>query len=348
MSVMELVRDNIRALEPYRCARDDFKGTAEVFLDANESWKEYVGDEGINRYPDPRSEKLVAKAVEVLGLPEGHVAAGSGSDELIDLLIRIFCTPGKDCILLLPPTYGAYKVFASINDVKIEKVLLKDDFSLDEEAIKTALDRYSPKLLFICSPNNPTGNSMDPEAIRRIAEYNRGITIVDEAYQDFSEKASAVSIVHGNERVVVLRTLSKAWGLAGARIGFAIASEEVIGLIRNVKYPYNLGLPSQSEGIKALSQAAAVRAEVSNTVKERERVAGILSSSYDVIPSDANFLLVRIPEAERVYETLKQKGIITRLRSHEPKCQDGIRITIGSKAENDRLLAALEEISGGR
>lgn len=347
MSVMNLVRDNIRALEPYRCARDDFKGTAEVFLDANESWREYVGDAGINRYPDPRSEKLVAKAVEVLGLPEGYVAAGSGSDELIDLLLRIFCRPGKDSILLLPPTYGAYKVFASINDVKIEKVLLKDDFSLDEEAIRAALDRYSPKLLFICSPNNPTGNSMDPEAIRRIAEYNKGLTIVDEAYQDFSDKPSAVSLVSENERVVVLRTLSKAWGLAGARIGLIIASEEIIGLVRNVKYPYNLGLPSQSEGIKALSQAEAVRAEVANTIRERERVAKLLSASYEVIPSDANFLLVRIPEAEKVYDTLKQMGIITRLRSHEPKCKDGIRITIGSREENDRLLAALE-VAGGR
>lgn len=348
MSVEGLLRENIRALEPYRCARDEFKGSAEVFLDANESFREYVGMEGINRYPDPRSESLVSKAVEVLGLPEGCVAAGSGSDELIDLMIRIFCTPAKDCILLLPPTYGAYKVFASINDVRCENVLLKDDFSLDEEAIRRAIDRFSPKLLFICSPNNPTGGSMDMEAIRRISDYNPSITIVDEAYQDFSSKPSSVPLVSGNERVVVLRTLSKAWGLAGARVGFIVASPEIIGYVRNVKYPYNLGLPSQEEALKALSAAAEVRAQVSETVKERERMRKILSCDHEVIPSDANFLLLRLSDAPAVYEKLKGMGIITRLRSREPKCAGCLRVTIGSREENERFLKALSEVESGR
>jgi len=346
MSVKDLMRDNIRALDPYRCARDEFSGSAEVYLDANESWRNYINFEDVNRYPDPHSMAVRELVEEKLGLKKERTIVGNGSDELIDLLFRIFCDPGKDCCLLLPPTYGAYKVFAAINDVKVELCpLKKEEFSLDEDAIIKAIDEKKPKLLFICSPNNPTGNAMNLDAIGRIASHNPAITVVDEAYFEFSDKGSATKIADKNERVVVLRTLSKCWASAGARVGIAYTSEEIHETLYNVKYPYNLSLPSQMTAIKALMQRESVLDGAKYTKKERARLSEELGSlGLKAFPSDSNFLLVRVKGAERVYKELQKMGIIVRNRSKELNCESCLRITVGSKEENDRLLSALGEI----
>ncbi len=348
MSVKNLMRRNIVELDPYRCARDEFEGSAEVYLDANESWRDYIEEKNINRYPDPHSSMVRKALEEVLGFPYEKTIVGNGSDELIDLMFRVFCEPGKDSVLLLPPTYGAYKVFASINDVKIQSGPLSADFQLDEEAILGALDEYKPKLLFICSPNNPTGNKMDFEVIRRIAAANSGITVVDEAYYDFSDGESALSLIDENERVVLLRTLSKAWALAGARIGICVSSKEIHDVLYNVKYPYNLSLPAQTVALNALLNADKVREGVIYTIKERAFIVAELSTlpSVSVLPSDANFLLARMPNAYEVYRKLIEKGIIVRFRGKELGCENCLRITIGSREENLKMLDALKEILG--
>ncbi len=348
MSIKSLMRENIVSLDPYRCARDEFEGSAEVYLDANESWRKYVDFDGdINRYPDPRSS-LVRRAIEeVLGLPYEKTIVGNGSDEIIDLLFRIFCNPGKDNVLLLGPTYGAYKVFASINDVKVNVVPLDRNFLPDVAEVKSAIDRYSPKLVFICSPNNPTGNSIPLETIRKIASYNSAITVVDEAYGEFSSESSAAPLVSENERVVLMKTLSKAWGLAGARVGICMCSEELHDAMYNVKYPYNLGLPSQMAALKVLANAESVRRGIEYTIEERKRLVSLLEKSSKVVkvfPSDANFLLVKVTDADSIYRGLQQKGVIVRNRSRELNCENCLRITVGSVEEDDRLIAALEEL----
>lgn len=348
MSVKNLMRANIVSLDPYRCARDEFEGTAEVYLDANESWRKYIDFPGdINRYPDPRSGAVRRALEEVLGLPYENTIVGNGSDEIIDVLFRIFCDPGKDNVLLLGPTYGAYKVFAAINDVKVNVVPLNSEFLPDVDAVKRAIDEYAPKLVFICSPNNPTGNAVPLETIREIATYNSAITVVDEAYGDFSTQQSASSLVLENERVVLMKTLSKAWGLAGARVGICMCSAEIHDAMYNVKYPYNLGLPSQLEALKALANADAVRAGVRYTIDERARLASMLEKSSKVVkvyPSDANFLLVKVTDAKAIYLGLQKKGVIVRNRSRELNCENCLRITVGSVEEDDRLIAALEEL----
>ncbi len=348
MSIEKLMRANIASLDPYRCARDEFEGVAEVYLDANESWRRYIDFPGdINRYPDPRSALLRKAIEEVLGLDYDMTIVGNGSDEIIDLLFRIFCDPGKDSALLMGPTYGAYKVFASINDIKVNIAPLTKDFEVDVPLVKKMIDETSPKLVFLCTPNNPTGNAIPYEIIKEIATYNSGITVVDEAYWDFSTEKSASALVKENERVVLMRTLSKAWGLASARIGIAMCSKPIHEAMYNVKYPYNIGLPSSTEALKALANAAAVREGVEYTKLERERLRGLLEKSSKVVkvyPSDSNFLLVKVLDANSIYLALQKKGIVVRNRSRELNCENCLRITVGSKEENDKLMKALEEL----
>lgn len=346
MSVKNLIRENILTLEPYRCARDEFEGDADIYLDANENYRTFLQRVGINRYPDPHSARVVEAVHEVFGFPKEKVIIGNGSDEIIDLLIRIFCNPGRDSILIFPPTYGAYKVFASINDVEVHTAELAENFELDEKKAVEAIDAYKPKIVFICSPNNPTGNSFDLEVIRRIAEHNPGITVVDEAYHDFSEKPSAYTLMDENERIVVMRTLSKAWGLAGARIGICVSSEEIHDILYNVKYPYNVPLPSQQAAVSALEKGHLVKKCIEEVLLSREILEERLArfKGVHVFPSDANFLLVRVPDAESIYRRLIKKGIIVRLRSSEPGCRDCLRITIGSHDENVELYNALKEL----
>jgi len=348
----ELLRKNIAELKPYSCARNDFTGEAEVYLDANENWQDFVGKVDANRYPDPLSVLVRTAIEEKLGLPVANTLLGNGSDELIDNLLRCFCVPGKDSILLMPPTYGAYRVFADINDVKVETVPLTPDFAIDAPALETFLAQEKAtrsgegrlKLLFICSPNNPSGNAFSLDQIARVCSLFDGITVVDEAYFDFSSQPSAVNLLGRFPNLVVLRTLSKCWALASARVGIAIASEEMIAVFRSMKYPYNIGSPSQNLALKALDRADAVQQGLALIKAERSRLGSELAKLacvQRVFPSDANFFLVRVTDADALYHSLADRGIIVRNRSKEMHCQECLRITVGSRAENDTLLAAL-------
>ncbi len=348
MSVRELMRENIQRLEPYRCARDEAGAELSVYLDANENYESLTDFKGVNRYPDSSSLALRKAYGKIIGLGEEQLAVGSGSDELIDLMIRIFCTPGKDSILVLPPTYGEYAVLANINDVKVITCPLNRDYSLNEEAVEKVIREQKPKLTFFCSPNNPTGNLLDREAIKRLARVNENITVVDQAYIDFAEDGLfTVKDVEENERLVILRTLSKAWALAGCRVGFIIASKEILQAVYDVKYPYNISLPSAREALKALENKAAYeerRKEIfenrSFLISELEKMKGV----REVKPTDANFFLIRVDEPDLVYEKLKEKGIAVRNRSRELYCEGCLRITVGSKKECETFLKALAEI----
>lgn len=348
----ELLRANIANLIPYSCARNDFVGEAEVYLDANENWRDFVGDQGRNRYPDPLCTHIRRALAEVLDLPFANTVIGNGSDELIDNLFRCFCNPGKDRAIIMSPTYGAYRVFADINDVGIDQVPLTSGFAIDFEALQAFLEKEKLerkegrcKLLFICSPNNPSGNAFPLEQIERVCTLFDGITVVDEAYFDFSSYESAVTLLSKFPNLVVLRTLSKCWALANARVGIAVASKEICAVLTSMKYPYNVGGPSQELALKALAQGAQVEATKKETLAERARMAVALSGLACVVkvfPSDSNFLLVRVTDANKLYQYLAQRGIIVRNRSRELHCENCLRITIGSRGENDTLLSALK------
>lgn len=342
----DLMRPHILTLERYTSARDDFSGSADVYLDANENWMDFSGD-GKNRYPDPHCTALRRKIEEVLGFKMENTVLGNGSDELIDMLIRLFAEPGKDCIMIERPTYGEYKVFAEINNVRVVNVMLSEDLDLDVKAIKREIDNSRPKILFICSPNNPTGKSFSISKIREIADYNPAITVVDEAYADFDRSfVSAYSLLEQNERIVVLRTFSKYWALASSRIGILVASQPIIRAINKIKAPYNLSISAQRDGIKALEEREQRKAILSDILNERARLYKALSAfSFvrRVYPSDANFILIKVDDADGLYAYLMEKGIIVRNRSREPLLDNTLRITVGSKAENDALLEALSE-----
>ncbi len=347
----ELLRKNIASLNPYSCARNDFTGEAQVYLDANENWQDFVAIHDANRYPDPLAVTLRKKIEEVMGLPFKHTILGNGSDELIDNLFRCFCEPGKDSALLMPPTYGAYRVFADINDVKVENVPLTTSFQIDFPSLESYLAKEKEqrsngrlKLLFVCSPNNPTGNAFPLDQIERVCQLFDGITVVDEAYYDFSEKGSATTLLEKYPNLVVLRTLSKCWALASARVGIAIASEELVAVLGSMKYPYNLGTPSQALAYKAIGRSDEVQAGLDLIRDERERMKGLLENIAcvtEIFPTDANFFLIRVTDAVGIYHYLAKDGIIVRNRSKELNCENCLRITIGNKTENDTLLAAL-------
>ena len=351
----ELLRKNIAGLVPYSCARNDFKGTASVFLDANENWQDFVKQPGRNRYPDPLSTRLRAEIEKRMGLKAAHTVIGNGSDEVIDNLVRMFCVPGKDHVLLLPPTYGAYRVFCDINDVKVDVVPLTADFQLDMQAILAYLRSEKQnrkegagrlKLLFICSPNNPTANAFPLDQVEEIARNFDGITIVDEAYHDFSSVESAVSLQPRYPNLVVLRTLSKCWALAGARIGILVASEEICAVMASMKYPYNVSSPAQDAALEDLANWEKVMAGKEDILKQRPLFAASLaklSCVEKVYPSDANFLLVKVRDANKIYAYLMDKGIIVRNRSKELHCENCLRITVGNAKENQAAIDALKE-----
>ncbi|NCB01679.1 MAG: histidinol-phosphate transaminase [Spirochaetia bacterium] len=351
----QLMRKNISTLVPYSSARNEFSGKGSIYIDANENYRDFVGEKGLNRYPDPQHIELKREIEKVMGFLPQQIVVGNGSDELIDLLFRIFCVPGKDKILMMSPTYGAYKVFADINDISVSYCPLKDDFSIDLERLESqchlintgTIEHGIHKLLFICSPNNPTGNSFPLEQIGEIAKRFRGITVIDEAYVDFSSIGSAKALLEQNERIVILRTLSKAYGLANVRIGIAISSPEIIEAMHHVKYPYNVSGIQQEAAIGALRAQKEVEATIKIILNERERVASNLrnfSFVQKVFPSDANFLLVRVDDPTLLYNMLLKKGIIIRNRSSLRGCYGCVRITIGSVSENNALLETLTQL----
>ena len=339
-----LVRENIKVLQPYSSARNEYTGNASVFLDANENSYGSPLDEDYNRYPDPLQWKLKAELSKIKGIPPQNIFIGNGSDEVIDLAYRIFCGPGKSNVIICPPTYGMYKVCANINDVAIKPVMLTHEFQLDVEGILKAIDADT-KLLFICSPNNPTGNNMNRMDIEVLLNNFPGIVLIDEAYINFSKQKPFLQELTEYENLVVMQTLSKAWGLAALRLGLAFASEKIIDLFNKVKPPYNINLSSQQLGIRALANVNEVNENIKNTVNERNFLEQQLPQ-FDFIskvyPSDANFILVKTENADELYAYLTSKQIIVRNRSREPLCENCLRITVGTPDENEQLIEALK------
>ena len=342
-----LARPNIRELKPYSSARDEFTGKAEIFLDANENSLGSPAGLALNRYPDPLQRELKTALTGLYNVSAESIFVGNGSDEAIDLLMRVFCTPGADEIIICPPTYGMYRVAADVNDVTVRDVPLNDDFGLDVEKIVESI-KPSTKLIFICSPNNPTGNAADRERVLRIVGRANSLVVVDEAYGDFYEGSTLIDAIAEHPNLVVLRTLSKAYGLAAARVGLAFADASVISLLNRAKPPYNVNGLSQQAALDALRERNAVGQRVVQIRRERERLReqlGRLRAVDTVFPSDANFLLVRFANASTTYHELLRRGIVVRDRSREYGCSNCLRITVGTRAENERLLGALEDIS---
>jgi len=339
--IHNLVRENVKALIPYSCARDEFKGKEGVFLDANEN---PYGD--LNRYPDPYQRELKAAISKIKGVPEENIFLGNGSDEIIDLCFRIFCNPGSDKALTFSPTYGMYEVSAAINDVKLVKVSLSDDFQIDGKSVHQTIKDPAIKLIFICSPNNPTGNSMQVFEMESIISGFGGIVVIDEAYIDFSEQASLNNMISRFNNLIVMQTFSKAMGLAAARIGMAFMDTALTGYFNKMKPPYNISSPNQKAALKCLTRFELLKNKISLIKKERKRLAYELekiSIIEKVFPSDSNFLLVKTRNADLIYSELIENKIIVRNRNKiVPGC---IRITVGTKRENDMLLGALRIIS---
>ena len=337
--IESLVRPNIRAMVPYSTARDEFKGVAEVFMDANES----PFDNGYNRYPDPSQARLKRRIAEIKGVDVQNIFIGNGSDEAIDLCFRIFCNPGLDNAIAIAPSYGMYSTCAAVNDVEMREVLLNDDFSLPVERLLDAADNNS-KLLFICSPNNPTGNVFPREEIERILQEFDGMVVLDEAYIDFADEPGMLRSLENWPNLIILQTLSKAWGMAGLRAGLAFASNYVMRLFAQVKYPYNINVATLSAVEKLLKAGVDDRVKL---IKEQrafmERKLSGMECVWRVYPSQANFLLVQVDNAADLYNYLLGEGIIVRDRSRMPLCDNTLRITVGTPQENVRLLRAIAE-----
>ena len=337
--IESLVRPNIRAMVPYSTARDEFKGVAEVFMDANES----PFDNGYNRYPDPSQARLKRRIAEIKGVDVQNIFVGNGSDEAIDLCFRIFCNPGLDNAIAIAPSYGMYSTCAAVNDVEMREVLLNDDFSLPVERLLDAADDNS-KLLFICSPNNPTGNVFPREEIERILQEFDGMVVLDEAYIDFADEPGMLRSLENWPNLIILQTLSKAWGMAGLRAGLAFASNYVMQLFAQVKYPYNINVATLSAVEKLLKAGVDDRVKL---IKEQrafmERKLSGMECVWRVYPSQANFLLVQVDNAADLYNYLLGEGIIVRDRSRMPLCDNTLRITVGTPQENVRLLRAIAE-----
>jgi len=343
-SLNNILRENIRNLTPYSSARDEFQGEASVYLDANENAFGSPLDEQYNRYPDPLQINVKKRLSEIKGVPIRNIFLGNGSDEAIDILFRSFCNPGFDNVIIVPPTYGMYQVSANINDVEARKVHLTADYQLNMEGIAEAIDDRT-KMIFICSPNNPTGNSIDRADVETLLANFNGIVVVDEAYINYSRQKTFIQELTEYGNLVVLQTLSKAWGLAGLRLGMAFASEEIIEVMNRVKPPYNINEATQQLVLKALQNVNQVNQWIKQTLLERDRLVLALKDFdfvLDIYPSDANFILVKTTDAKGIYNHLVGQGIIVRDRSKVELCEGCLRITIGTPEENTVLIEQLE------
>jgi histidinol-phosphate aminotransferase len=346
--VNALLRPNIRSLVPYSSARDEFKGEAQVFLDANENSLGSPLTRWYNRYPDPMQWKVKEAISKIKGIPPQHIFLGNGSDECIDILYRGFCNPGKDNIIINPPTYGMYEVSAHINDVEVRRATLLDDFQLDLVHLETLVDENT-KIIWICSPNNPTANSINRQDVEIVLNNFPGLVVVDEAYINFSRHKSFIQELSEYPNLVVLQTMSKAWGLAGLRLGMAFASEAIIDVYNKVKPPYNINQATQELALKAMEEVGQVNDMIRSLVAFREELAGELAQLpivRKVYPSEANFLLVKVSDARAIYDRLLEDGIVVRDRSKVELCAGCLRITVGTAEENRELIAALREIGG--
>ncbi|WMN10808.1 histidinol-phosphate transaminase [Marivirga salinae] len=341
----DLVLPHILSLQAYSSARDEFSGDAKVFLDANENPFDEE-QHNWNRYPDPLQKDIKNQLSEIKGIASSNIFLGNGSDEAIDLLFRIFCKGGESNVITCPPTYGMYKVSAAIHNVENIEVSLTNDFQLDVNAILNAANEES-KMLFICSPNNPTGNSLRKDDIQNLLEKFKGIVVIDEAYIDFSAQKSWTHQLENYQNLVVLQTLSKAWGLASARLGMAFANQELIKILNKVKPPYNISGPSQKLVSDSLKNKKGFEEQIKSILAEKDK----LNQKLQDIPgvkkvylTDANFILIKINEAKSIYQKLIEKGIVVRDRSNVKLCDDCLRITIGTAEENEILITALSDI----
>ena len=342
-SLKELTRPNVWALKPYSSARDEYSGVeASVFLDANENPYNTPN----NRYPDPLQRELKALIAPLKGVKEENIFLGNGSDEAIDLIFRAFCRPGIDNVVAIDPTYGMYQVCAEVNDVEYRKMLLDVYYQFKASSLLSAIDENT-KAMFICSPNNPTGNSLCRKEIESLLKKFDGLVVVDEAYIDFSSSESLLKDLDQYPNLIVLQTFSKAWGCAAIRLGMAFASPEIIAIFNKIKYPYNVNRLTQEEAMKVLKQPEQIKAWVNTLLEERTRVMDEfvkLPCCVRVFPTDANFFLARVYEATQIYNYLVSEGIIVRNRTNVALCNDCLRITIGTKEENDALLDALRKV----
>ena len=342
MSLEKLVRPNIWSLAPYSSARDEYSGhEAHVFLDANEN--PYGAP--LNRYPDPLQRKLKERIAQVKDVPADHIFLGNGSDEAIDLLYRCFCEPRQDNVVAIEPTYGMYKVCADINDVEYRPVLLDEHFQIKAASLLAACDEHT-KLIWICSPNNPTGNDIEREEVLKVIQGFKGLVVVDEAYSDFSRLRPLRLDIQKHPNLVVLNTMSKAWASAAIRLGMAFASPEIIAVFNKVKYPYNVNLLTQEQATKMLSDPFEIDRKVQLILQQRTQMIEafrLLPICQQVYPTDANFFLVRVTDAQAIYDYLVERGIIVRNRTRVTLCNNCLRITVGTRSENDELIGALRQ-----
>jgi len=344
MDINNLQRENIKNLRPYSTARDEYKGQAQVFLDANENSFGSPLDQNYNRYPDPLQLDLKDAISKIKGVPIENTFLGNGSDEAIDLLFRAFCEPGKDNVIILPPTYGMYEVSANINNVEVRKVNLLPNYQLDLEGIAESIDSNT-KMIFICSPNNPTGNSIIRTDIETVLANFEGLVVIDEAYINFSKQRTFIPELTEYGNLVILQTFSKAWGLAALRLGMAFAARTVIDILNKVKPPYNINQATQDLALKALENVEQVNEWIKITVAERDLLSKELLNLEivkTVYPSDANFILVEVSDANGIYNYLVEQGIIIRDRSKVTLCEGCLRITIGTSSENEMLVNTLK------
>ena len=340
-----ITRENVKGLSPYSSARDEYvsDGSTMVFLDANEN----PFENGVNRYPDPQQRGLKAILAEQKGIKEENILLGNGSDEVLDLLFRAFCEPKQDNIITLPPTYGMYKVLSGINLVENREVLLTDDFQPNVEGILNTIDSNT-KLIFICSPNNPTGNSFSTSIIEELLTSFNGLAIIDEAYIDFSSEESWTSKLADYPNLIVTQTLSKAYGMAGIRLGLCLASAEIISVLNKIKPPYNVNQLTQDKAIERVLDIKGVKEEVAKILTERSNLIEALkavSFVKTIYPTDANFILAKVDDATLRYKQLLEKGVVVRNRTTQPLCENTLRFTVGTQKENESLINALKTLS---
>jgi len=344
MNINNLVRKNIKSLKPYSSARDEFKELSDdmVFLDANEN----PFENGVNRYPDPQQTKLKIELSKLKNIPENQILLGNGSDEVLDLIFRAFCEPKEDNIITLPPTYGMYKVLANINSIEEKEVLLSVDFQPDISKILNGVDANT-KLLFLCSPNNPTGNSFTKKSVEKLLKTFSGLVIIDEAYIDFSAEKSWLEKLEEFPNLIITQTLSKAYGMAGIRLGICYASSAIIAILNKIKPPYNVNELTQQKALKRLLNKNKVQHEIDKIIEQREKLIvklKTISFIEKIYETDANFVLVKVDNATKRYNQLIEKGIVVRNRTTQVLCENTLRLTVGTINENKKLIKALKEL----
>ena len=340
----KIVRSNVAALEPYSSARDEFKiqGKEMIFLDANEN----PNENGLNRYPDPQQSKVKEMLSRLRNIPAKNILLGNGSDEVLDLVYRAFCEPGTDNVITLPPTYGMYKVLADINNIENKEVFLNEEFEADSTSILNKVDDHT-RIIFFCSPNNPSGNSINEDSISNVLDSFDGLVVVDEAYIDFSDKNSWLEKLEFYPNLIVTQTFSKAFGMAGIRLGALYASEDIIKVLNKIKPPYNVNQQTQEQALKVLTEIKGVESQISDIKRDKDLLfKELLEVKYvsKIFKSDANFLLLKVDDANRRYKELLDMGIVVRNRSNQPLCENCLRITLGTSEENKRLIKAFKEL----